>query len=76
MVDANGIKIMPKIGYVFLMQAIYISHPNHLSTQAAPASRIPGLLSSSTTISTLSRCGNSLSLHLSRYPSRKRTRGR
>ena len=41
------------------------------STRAAPASRTPGLLSSTTTISTLFRCGNSLSPHLSCYPNRK-----
>jgi len=55
----------------FPLQAIYISHPKHLSTRAAPASRTPGLLSSTTTVSTLFRCGNSLSPHLSCYPSRK-----
>ena len=71
MVDANGVKIMPRIGYVFLMQAKYISHPKHLSTRAAPASRTPGLLSSTTTVSTLFQCGNSLSPHLSCYLSRK-----
>ena len=41
------------------------------SPRAAPASRTPGLLSSTTTISTLFRCGNPLSPHLSYYPSRK-----
>jgi len=50
---------------------ICISHPKHLSTRAAPATRTPGLLSSTTTVSTLFRCGNSLSPHLSCYPSRK-----
>ena len=33
--------------------------------------RTPGLLSSTTTISNLFRCGNSLSPHLSCYPSKK-----
>ena len=46
-VDADGIKVMPRIGYVFLCKQ-YISHPNHHSTRAASASRTPGLLSSST----------------------------
>ena len=51
--------------------SICISHPNNLSTQAAPATRTPGLLSSTTTVSTLFWCGNSLSPHLNCYPSRK-----
>ena len=53
------------------MQAKYVSHPKHLSTRVAPAIRTPSLLSSTTTVSTLFRCGNSLSPHLSCYPSRK-----
>ena len=69
-VDADGIKVMPRVGYVFLLQAK--SHPKHLSTRAAPATRTPDLLSSTTTVSTLIRCGNSLSPHLSCYPSRKK----
>jgi len=40
--------------------SICISHPKHLSTRAAPATRTPGLLSSTTFVSTLGRCGNSL----------------
>ena len=36
-VDANGIRIIPRIGYVFLCKQ-YICHPSHLSTRAAPAS--------------------------------------
>jgi len=51
---------------------IYISHPNQLSTRAALAFRTPGLLSSSTTISTLSRYGNSISPHLRCYPRKKK----
>ena len=50
-----------------------ISHPKHHSTWAAPAFWTPGLLSSTTTVSTLFRCGNSLSPHISCYPSRKST---
>jgi hypothetical protein len=50
------------------MYAINISHPKHLPTRAAPASRTPGLLPSSTTASTLFRCGDSLSLHSAAIP--------
>ena len=70
-VDANGIKVMPRIGYVFLCKQYMYKSSKHLSTRAAPATRTPGLLSSTTTVSTLFRCGNSLSPHLSCYPSRK-----
>ena len=41
------------------------------SMRAAPASRTPGLFSSTTTISILGRCGNSLSPHLICYSNRK-----
>ena len=70
-VDANGIRVMPRIGYVFLCKQYMYKSSKHLSTRAAPATRTPGLLSSTTTVSTLFRCGNSLSPHLSCYPSRK-----
>ena len=42
--------------------------PSNTGSSSIPDS---GLLSSTTTISTLFRCGNSLSPHLSCYPSRK-----
>ena len=71
LVDANSIKIMPRIGYGFLCKQYIYKSSKSPSTRAAPASRTPGLLSSTTTISTLFRCGNSLSPHLSYYPSRK-----
>ena len=70
-VDADGVKVMPRIGYVFLCKQYMYKSSKHLSTRAAPATRAPGLLSSTTTVSTLFRCGNSLSPHLSCYPSRK-----
>ena len=62
---------MPRIGYVFLCKQYMYKSSKHLSTRAAPATRTPGLLSSTTTVSTLFRCGNSLSPHLSCYSSRK-----
>ena len=47
-VDADGIKVMPRIGYVFLCKQYMYKSSKHLSTRAAPASRTPGLLSSVT----------------------------
>ena len=50
--------------------SIYNKSSILLQTRAAPALRTPGQLTSTTT-TTQVRCGNSLSPHLSCYPSRK-----
>ena len=68
-VDANGIRVMPRIGYGFLCKQYKSSKtPFNMGSSGILDSRSPIFRYNQTT---QVQCGNSLSPHLSYYPSRK-----